>query len=100
MARPVQVSSDGWATNRPMGGLGRIPIPRQKQLRGKTVKTRHDRQYKKRALIMHKGGKTRENRGEQRKGEEKHKRLKKIIREKEVIKRVKDRREDGERAKV
>ena len=43
MACPAQISGDGWAVNRPMGGLGRTPIPGQKRLRGKTVKTHHDR---------------------------------------------------------
>ena len=38
VAWPAQVSGDGWATDRPMGGLGRTPIPGQKQLRGKTIK--------------------------------------------------------------
>ena len=38
VARLAQVSGDGWAIDRPMGGLGRIPIPGQKQLRGKTIK--------------------------------------------------------------
>ena len=47
MARPSQVIGDGWVADRLVGGLGRIPISGQKQLRGKTVKTRHDRQYKK-----------------------------------------------------
>ena len=38
MARPAQVSGDSWAANRPVGGLGRTPIPGQKQLRDKIVK--------------------------------------------------------------
>ena len=36
-----------WAADRPVSGLGMTPIPGQKQLRGKTVKTRHGMQYKK-----------------------------------------------------
>ena len=47
MAWSAQVSGDGWAADIPAGGLGRTPIPGQKQLRGKTVKTRHSKQYKK-----------------------------------------------------
>ena len=49
MARLAQVSGDGWAADRPVGGLGRTPIPRQKQLRGKskTLKTHYSKQYKK-----------------------------------------------------
>ena len=47
VARPVQVSGDDWTADRPMGGLGRTPTPGQKQLRGKIVKTRHSKQYKK-----------------------------------------------------
>ena len=43
MAQLAQVSGDGWAADRPMGGLGRTPIPGQRQLRGKLVKTRHGR---------------------------------------------------------
>ena len=46
-ARPAQVSGDGWASKRPVGGLGRTPIPGQKQLRGKRVITYHGKQYKK-----------------------------------------------------
>ena len=46
VARPTQVSGDGQATDRPVGDLRRIPISGQKRLRGKTVKTRHGRQYK------------------------------------------------------
>ena len=38
MTQPAQGSGDGWAVDRPMGGLGRTLIPGQKQLRGKTVK--------------------------------------------------------------
>ena len=48
MAWPTQVSGDGWAADRPVGGLGKTPVLGQRQLRGKTVKkTRHSRQYKK-----------------------------------------------------
>ena len=47
MAQPTQVSGDGWAANRPVGGLERTPIPGKKRLMGKIVKTRHDMQYKK-----------------------------------------------------
>ena len=43
MAQLAQVSGDGWAADRPVGGLGRTPIPGQRQLRGKIVKTRHGR---------------------------------------------------------
>ena len=46
VARLAQVSGDGWAADRPMGGLGRTPIPGQKWLRGKIVKTCHGKQYK------------------------------------------------------
>ena len=46
MARLAQVSGDGWAADRPMGGLGRTPIPGQKWLRGKIVKPCHGKQYK------------------------------------------------------
>ena len=63
MARPIQVSGDGWATDRPVGGLGRTAILRQKWLRDKTVNTHHDRQYKKRVLTVHNGG---QNKGERR----------------------------------
>ena len=42
MARPIQVSGDGWVADRPISDLGRTP----KQLLGKIVKTSHDRQYK------------------------------------------------------
>ena len=38
VARPAQGSGDGWATDKPVSGLGRIPTLGQKQLRGKTVK--------------------------------------------------------------
>ena len=38
VVRPTQSSGDGWAANRPVGGLGRTPTPGQKYLRGKTVK--------------------------------------------------------------
>ena len=47
MAWSAQVSGDGWVADIPTGGLGRTPIPGQKQLKGKTVKTRHSKQYKK-----------------------------------------------------
>ena len=47
MAWPTQVIGDGWAANRPMGGLGRTPTSGQKRLKGKIVKTRQGRQYKK-----------------------------------------------------
>ena len=43
MAQLAQVSGDGWAVDRPVGGLGRTPIPGQRQLRGKIVKIHHDR---------------------------------------------------------
>ena len=39
VARPAQISDGGQATNRPVGGLGRTPTPRQKRLRGKIIKT-------------------------------------------------------------
>ena len=58
MARSVQVSGDDWTVDRPMGGLGRTPIPGQKQLRGKIVKTRHDKQYKKGPSRAQKRGRT------------------------------------------
>ena len=74
MARLAQVSGDGWAADRPMGHLGRTLILGKKRLRGKTVKTHHCRQYKKRALSVHSRDRTMENVGEQRKWEEKHKR--------------------------
>ena len=48
MARPAQESGDGWAVDRPVGVLGRTPIPGQKWLRGKIVKTHHGGQYEKR----------------------------------------------------
>ena len=38
MVRLTQSSGDGWAANRPVGGLGRTPTPGQKYLKGKTVK--------------------------------------------------------------
>ena len=47
MARLVQISGDGWAANKLMGGLGRTPISGQKRIRGKTVKTYHGKKYKK-----------------------------------------------------
>ena len=46
MAPPAQVSGDGWTADRLVSGIGRTPTPGQKQLKGKTVKTRHGRQYK------------------------------------------------------
>ena len=46
VARLAQVSGDGWAADRPMGGLGRTPIPGQQWLRGKIVKPCHGKQYK------------------------------------------------------
>ena len=46
-ARASQVRGDGWASKRPVRGLGRTPIPVQKQLRGKRVITYHGKQYKK-----------------------------------------------------
>ena len=39
VARPAQASGGGQEADRPVGGLGRTPIPRQKRLRGKIVKT-------------------------------------------------------------
>ena len=45
-ARPAQVSGDGWATKRPVGGLGRTPILGQKQLRGKRTLDVHSKQQK------------------------------------------------------
>ena len=49
MARLAQVSSGGWAADRPVGGLEGhwTPTPRQKQLRGNIVKIHHGRKYKK-----------------------------------------------------
>ena len=47
MARLAQISGDGWAVDRPVGDLGRTPILGQKRSNGKTVKTCHDRHYKK-----------------------------------------------------
>jgi len=47
VVRSAQVSCDGWIAVRSVDGLGRTPIPGQKQLMGKIIKTRHDRQYKK-----------------------------------------------------
>ena len=38
MARPTHVSVNGWTTDRSMSGLGKTPIPGQKQLRDKIVK--------------------------------------------------------------
>jgi len=55
VTRQAQVSDDGWAADRPMGGLG---TPRQKWLRGKIVKTRHGRQYKKGINHAQKRGRT------------------------------------------
>jgi len=46
MAWSAQVSGDGWVADRLVGGLERTPMLGQKLLRGKIVKTRHDRQYK------------------------------------------------------
>ena len=43
MAQPAQENGDGWAVDRPVGGLGRTPIPGQKRLRGKTVKNHHSK---------------------------------------------------------
>ena len=39
VARPTQVSGGGWAVDKPVGGLRRTPISRQKWLRGKIIKT-------------------------------------------------------------
>ena len=39
VARPAQVSGDDWAADRPVDSLGRTPIPGQKRLRVKIVKT-------------------------------------------------------------
>ena len=47
MAQLTQVSGDGWAANKPVGGLERTPILGEKRLMGKIVKTCHDKQYKK-----------------------------------------------------
>ena len=38
MARLVQISGNGWAADRLVGGLGRTPILGQKRIRGKIVK--------------------------------------------------------------
>ena len=38
VAQPIQVSGGGWTVDKPVGGLGRTPTPRQKWLRGKIVK--------------------------------------------------------------
>ena len=38
VAQPAQENGYGWTVNKLMGGLGRTLTPRQKQLRGKTVK--------------------------------------------------------------
>ena len=46
VAWSAQVSGDGWVADRLVGGLERTPMLGQKLLRGKIVKTRHDRQYK------------------------------------------------------
>ena len=87
MTWPAHVSIDDWAIDRPVGGLGRTPILRQKQLRGKTVKTRHAGSIK-RALAVH----SRNNgRGEQKKGGRKTRGYNK---RKKVRKWVKDNREN------
>ena len=70
MAQPAQVSSDGWIADRPVGGLGRTLILGQKQLRGKIVKTRHDRQYIRSLSCA-------QCRGQQNKGERRRKKSKK-----------------------
>ena len=41
VARPEQISDDGWTADRPVGGLGRTPTLGQKRLRSKMVKTPH-----------------------------------------------------------
>ena len=46
MAQPTQCSSGGWAADRPVGSLERIPITGQKRLKGKNDKSCHGRQYK------------------------------------------------------
>ena len=43
MAWPAQVSGDSWVADRLVGGLGRTPMPGQKWLRGKIVKTHRGR---------------------------------------------------------
>ena len=65
--QPTQVSGDGWAANRPVGGLGRTPIPEQKRLKGKTIKTHHV----KRAFTVHSGGNMWQNKGNKGKIEKK-----------------------------
>ena len=57
VARLAQVCGGSWAANRPVGGLGRTSIPRQKRLRGKIVKAHHGRQYKRGlSRVQQKGG--------------------------------------------
>ena len=46
-ARPAQVNGDDWVADRLVGGLGKTPMLGQKRLRGKIVKTRHGKRYKK-----------------------------------------------------
>ena len=43
VAWPAQVSGDSWVADRLVGGLGRTPMPGQKWLRGKIVKTHRGR---------------------------------------------------------
>ena len=70
MARPTQVSGDGWVADRPVGGLGRTPIPGQKWLRGKIVKIHHNRHHKRGLSCV-------QCRGQQNKGERRRKKSKK-----------------------
>ena len=72
-----------------MDGLGRTPIPGQKLLRGKIVKTCHDRQYKR--GLSHAQEKQQPRGG--------GRRNKREYREKEAKKGVKDRTENLENKK-
>ena len=38
MTRPAQVSDDSWATEKPMGVLGRTHIPKKKVIKGQNNK--------------------------------------------------------------
>ena len=81
MARPAQASGDGWVADRLVGGLGKTPTPGQKRLRGKIVKTRHSRQYKKGHSRAQGGGRTTEQESERQ--SKKHRKEKKELERKE-----------------
>ena len=74
-----------------MGGLGRTPILRQKQLKDKTVKNYHGRQYKKGLFYAQWNNK---NKGSMEENEGKEEKNTRKIRGKQVRKGVKDKRKN------